>query len=272
MGVRIAVVQQNINAGKVDENRAKAVQNAVEALTKSPDLILFHEEMVPADNRRLRELAEPADGPTTQAFQAVLKGTDARILYGLTERVEDSPSNDKMSGRRYNTAVVVSADGIVAKYSKTHLFWKGHDDEPHLRESNRVLPGEKLVTFPLKGFSCGIMICYDGDFPEMTRSYAVMGCSMLFWLNCRGSRGYEETGPLAGSNSMIMATCNPCGPYLDGPPFRGGSNIVDETGTLLTDIWDKEGIIVADVFPERVPDVRRNNASFVGRRPELYCR
>ena len=55
----------------------------------------------------------------------------------------------------------------------------------------------ELVTFPVKGHKSGVMICYDGDFPEMTRAYANLDCRMLFWLNNRGSRGHAEVTRLA---------------------------------------------------------------------------
>ena len=96
---------------------------------------------------------------------------------------------------------MVSENGLAANYRKTHLWWK---DEGLRHEPGFYKPGNELVTFNVKGYLCGIMICYDGDFPEMTRSYTHMGCSMVFRMNNRGSRGHEEVKDLAGRNSMIM--------------------------------------------------------------------
>jgi predicted amidohydrolase len=115
------------------------------------------------------------------------------------------------------------------------------------------------------------MICYDGDFPEMTRSYANLGCAVLFWMNHRGSRGHAEVKDLASSNSMIIAASCCCGPDERGRACRGGSNITDADGTLLAEIWDEEGIIVADVAPDRALEMRAENPWYQGRRPELYC-
>ena len=130
--------------------------------------------------------------------------------------------------------------------------------------------GNELVTFPVKGHKCGVMICYDGDFPEVTRAYANMDCVMLFWLNNRHSRGPQEVTPLVGANSIIMATSCSCGADESGFDCEGGSNIVDKDGSVLADIWKREGIIYADVNPSDVLAARSNNPWFRGQRQDLY--
>jgi len=114
------------------------------------------------------------------------------------------------------------------------------------------------------------MICYDGDFPEMTRSYANLGCAMVYWMNNRGSRGHEEVKELANSNSMIMSVSCCCGENELGNKCRGGSNITGPKGELIAEIWDEEGIILGDVYPNRVEQIRKDNPLYNGLRPELY--
>jgi predicted amidohydrolase len=256
--IRIAVVQQNANPGKPEENRNKALRFAQQALDQGADVILFHEELLVGYVNNLRQLAEPVDGTTTRAFQRLLHGKQGLIIYGLTERDGD---------KYFISAPVVSADGVLANYRKTHLWWK---DEGLRHEPTYYLPGDRLVTFNIKGYSCGIMICYDGDFPEMTRSYANLGCSLIFWLNNRDSRGHAEVKDLAYRNSMIIAASCCCGLDETGNACRGGSNITDATGDLLSEIWDREGLIIEDVYPDKVPNLRAQNPWYRGQRPELY--
>jgi (R)-amidase len=206
----------------------------------------------------LRDLAEPVNGPTTRAFQKLLKGKDALIIYGLTEK----DGNDF-----YISAPVVSEKSILANYRKTHLWW---NDEGLRHEPTFYKPGNKLVTFNVKGHKSGVMICYDGDFPEMTRSYANLGCSMLFWLNNRGSRGHNEVKDLAYRNSMIIPTACCCGLNERGYSCRGGSNITGAKGELIEEIWDEEGIIYADVSPGDVAEIRKKNPWYTGLRPDVY--
>jgi (R)-amidase len=259
ISLRIAVVQQNGNPGRPDENRAKALAFAARALAQKADIVLFQEELLVGYSPDLRQLAEPVDGPTTQAFQRTLAGSESLIVYGLTEREGD---------RFYISAPVVSAGGVVAHYRKTHLWWKA---EGLRHEPTTFQPGERLVTFEFKGVRCGLMICYDGDFPEMTRAYATLGCSVLFWMNNRGSRGHAEVKDLAYRNSMIVASSCCCGPDERGHACRGGSNVTDADGSLLVELWDEEGIILADVSPAKALALRAENPWYQGRRPELYC-
>jgi len=256
--VRIAVVQQNGNPGQVSTNLKKALHFAEEALDQQADVILFHEELLVAYVENARELAEPVDGPTSKAFQDLLRGTDTLVIYGLTER----DHNDY-----YISAPIVSANGVVENYRKTHLWWRA---EGLRHEPTFYKPGNRLVTFDVKGYKSGIMICYDGDFPEMTRSYANLDCKMLFWMNNRGSRGYEEVKDLAYRNSMIIPTACCCGLNEVGNKCEGGSNITGAEGELITEIWNKEGLIIADVNPAEVSQIREKNPWFTGLRPDLY--
>lgn len=256
--IRIAVVQQETKPGAVDENRDKAISYAREALQNNADVILFHEALLVGYVPHIRELAETLDGPSTKAFQELLQGTNALIVYGLIEQ----------DGRNFHTsAVVVGADGVVAHYRKSHLWWRA---EGVRHEPTFFQPGDKLVTFDIKGHKTGLMICYDGDFPEMTRAYANLDCTMLLWLNNRGSRAHREVAPLVRANTIIMATACCCGKNEAGRPCGGGSNITDKDGSLVAEIWDKEGIVYADLDPSTVPPARKLNPWFRGQRQDLY--
>lgn len=256
--IRIAVVQQETIPGAVKDNRSRAIQYAKEAVRNKADVILFHEALLVGYVPNIHELAETVDGPSTHAFQAVLRGTDSLIVYGLVE---------KDGTDFFTSAVVVTADRIVARYRKTHLWW--HDDGVR-HEPTYFLPGNELVTFDTQGHKTGVMICYDGDFPEMTRAYANLGCNLLLWLNNRGSRGHREVEPLVRANTIIMATACCSGKNEAGHACRGGSNITDKDGTLCAEIWDKPGVIYADVDPSSVPAARDLNPWFRGQRQDLY--
>jgi predicted amidohydrolase len=259
MIVKIAVVQQDHNPGGVEENRRKAVASAKTALNNNADIILFHEELTAGYTEDPRMLAEPADGLSTQLFRETLKGSRSRILYGLSEK----DGND-----HYISAVLVGDEGICAIYRKTHLWWNAYGAR---YEPGFYRPGDNWTVFEIKGYRCGIMICYDGDFPETSRSYANLGCSMLFWMNNRCSRGYEETRAIAVNNSMIVASSCCCGFNESGDACGGGSNIVGAGGELLSEIWDKEGIIYADVDPEEALKMRKRNSLYIGQRRDIYC-
>jgi predicted amidohydrolase len=259
MPFRIAVVQMQTVPGAVEANRARALDFAGEALEQRADVVLFHEGLLVGYHEHYRDLAEPADGATSRAFSELIAGSDARVLYGLTEREGDD---------FYLSAVLVGRGGVEAVYRKTHLWWKS-DGLRH--EPSYYRAGDSLVTFDLQGHKSGVMICYDGDFPEVARSYAACGCRMLFWLNNRQSRAHEEVRDLARRNCLIIASACCCGVNERGEDCPGGSNITDMDGTLLGELRDEEGLVIADVEPERADAARLANPWFTGRRPDLYA-
>ncbi len=112
--VRIAVIQQDGNPGQVQVNREKALKFAEEALNKNADVILFHEELLVGYVENALDLAEPLNGPTSKAFQELLQGTDTLIIYGLTEKDKDN---------YFISAPVISSNGVLVNYRKTHLWW-----------------------------------------------------------------------------------------------------------------------------------------------------
>jgi predicted amidohydrolase len=81
------------------------------------------------------------------------------IAAGLIERDGD---------RLHNAYVVVSPDGVVAKFRKLHPFIS-----PHLT------PGEGYVVFEHLGCRFGILICYDNNLPENVRATAMLGAEVV---------------------------------------------------------------------------------------------
>ena len=236
MIIRCAVVQQNHNPGKPAENRRKALGFAAQALDAGADIVLFHEELLIGYSADAAALAEPCDGETTKAFAALLAGSGSKIVYGLTERDGE---------RLYISAPVVTSRGVVALYLKNHLW----PFTPGLRDETRLYtPGDSLVTFEHKGVKFGILICYDGDFPQMFRAYADLGCQAVLWMNNRGSRGPEDgCVPNAAANSIAVITACCCGTDEKGEACRGLSNIVDGRGCVLRTLENREGFIMADI-------------------------
>lgn len=74
-------------------------------------------------------------------------------------------------GSLYNSAAVVGPDGLLAVYRKTHL-WD--------REKLWFTPGSEpppVVETPFGRI--GVAVCYDLDFPELTRGLALAGADLI---------------------------------------------------------------------------------------------
>jgi predicted amidohydrolase len=55
---------------------------------------------------------------------------------------------------------------------------------------------------------------------------------------------------------MIIPTACCCGLNELGNQCAGGSNITGAKGELIAEIWDKEGIIIGDVNPGEISQIR----------------
>ncbi len=74
----------------------------------------------------------------------------------------------------YNTAVLLGPDGrLIGKYRKMCL--------PHGEVEKGVAPGSDYPVFDTKLGKVGMMVCYDGFFPEVARELANRGAEVIAW-------------------------------------------------------------------------------------------
>lgn len=102
-----------------------------------------------------------------------------------------SPSFLNEKGRRVfqNSAYLISPSGeIVGKYDKMHLVPYGEYVpfrkfffflEKLVVGVGDFVPGSELKPLALDGGKTGILICYEGIFPQISRSYRKKGASLL---------------------------------------------------------------------------------------------
>lgn len=249
-------------------NLARAREVAAEAGRRGVHLLVFPEvfmhrwtdtaEATPA------EVAETLDGPFLSAVAEAARAHRLHIVMGMAERAPGE------SYRAYNTAVLLSPAGErLAVYRKVHLY-----DAFNGRESDRMVPGDvppPMVETPLG--RVGLQICYDVRFPEWSRLLALEGAEYIVmptsWVS----------GPLKEDHWVTLVRAraieNTCWVIAAGQRRRdriGRSLIVDPMGVVVADGGEEEGLIVADLDPDRVRRVRELNPSLAHRRPDLYAR
>ncbi|HUL78781.1 MAG TPA: carbon-nitrogen hydrolase family protein [Vicinamibacteria bacterium] len=78
-------------------------------------------------------------------------------------------------------------------------------------------PGDRRVVFSLRGVRCGVLVCYDGCYPELYAAYRAMGVELM--LHSFHNAGFEEPNVLdeykpalirtrAADNGMWVVACN----------------------------------------------------------------
>ena len=200
------------------------------------------------------------DGARVRAvFGDLAKKYSVNIVAGSVSNVR----GDKV----YNTAMVFDRQGnLVASYDKTHLFTPAREDDFYTH-------GDHLCRFNLDGVNCGIVICYDVRFPELTRTLAADGLDMLFvvsqWPDARIFHLRSLTTARAIENQMFVCCCNSCG-KADTTQYGGNSAIIDPWGQTLALAGEHEQILAATCDMNIVHNIRSSIPVFRDRRPDLY--
>ena len=165
--VRLATIHLQPKAGK--EPKEKPPQFApliAEAAAKKADLVVLPETLTYyGTGKKMHECAESIPGPSTEYFGKLAKQYQLYLVVGLVER-------DGVT--IYNTAALIGPDGeLVGKYRKVSL--------PRSEIEAGITPGHDYPVFETRFGKVGMMICYDGFFPEVARSLAIHGAEVIAW-------------------------------------------------------------------------------------------
>jgi len=165
--VRLAAVHYKPNSAKTAaEKREQYAPFIAEAAAKRADLVVLGETLTYVNAGAMpAETAEPIPGPSTDYFASLAKKHNLYIVAGLFE---------KDAHKTYNTAVLLTPEGTIGgKYRKVTL--------PDSEASNGVVPGHEYPVFKTRFGTLGIMICYDGFFPEVARELTKQGAEVIAW-------------------------------------------------------------------------------------------
>lgn len=164
--VRLATVQYVPTGKSPRQNCEEYAPMIAEAARQKADLVVLG-ETVPYVRTKLSpaECSEPIPGPTTDYFGALAKQHTLHIAVSLYEREGHLV---------YNTAVLLSPEGkLLGKYRKVCL--------PHGEVEKGVAPGAEYPVFETKFGKVGLMICYDGFYPEVARALTANGAEVIAW-------------------------------------------------------------------------------------------
>jgi predicted amidohydrolase len=165
--VRLATVHFQPRGGKSPAGNCRLYEPLIaEAAGQKADLVVLGETLTFYGlGKSFADVAEPIPGPSTDYFGGLAKKLNLYIVAGLVER----------SGHLiYNTAALIGPDGkLVGKYRKTSL--------PRSEIEGGIAPGSDYPVFETRFGRVGMMICYDGFFPEVARQLTNHGAEVIAW-------------------------------------------------------------------------------------------
>ncbi|HUK51570.1 MAG TPA: nitrilase-related carbon-nitrogen hydrolase, partial [Terriglobales bacterium] len=168
MNPRVSVAQMDCKLGNVKHNLKTIHHLAEKAARSEPDILCFPELATTGYslNARWRKFSENIPGPATERLAQIANEHGFYLVCGMSEL-------DSHSKHIFNSSVLLSPNGrIVGVYRKVHLWDK---------ERQYFTPGDSFRVFNTKIGKIGLGICYDLEFPESARAFAVQGANMVVY-------------------------------------------------------------------------------------------
>ena len=194
-------------------------------------------------------LAEDAlDGPTVRALRPVARDLGVVVIAPLFE-------HDASSDKRYNTAVVIDADGsVLGRYRKTHIP-AGSNERAAFQETFYYGRSDVPPYFPVFETAVGtlgVSTCYDRHFAGSVASLARAGAQLIFTpaitFGAQSRRMWDLEFPVdAARNRVFIGGINRLGaePPWDVEYF-GASYFVGPDG-VLPDLSPLQELVISDL-------------------------
>jgi predicted amidohydrolase len=215
--------------------------------------------------------AQTIPGPVVELLQEKARRHNMIVHGGSI--VERDP---QLAGKFYNTSVLIDRDGeIVARYRKIHLFDVDLANGEKHYESERIAPGNDIVTAEIDGISFGLSICYDLRFPELYRLLALKGAQIIlvpagFTLHTGRDHWEVLLRARAIENLCYVVAPAQVGTYPPNRQCFGRSMIINPWGLVLAQAQDTPTAIMADIDLAQIEQARRQIPCLENRRPTAY--
>ena len=268
--MKIALIQQHATRDKA-ANVARGIAALEAAARKGAQLACFAElafewfhPQVPA-GAGFRELAEPLDGPTVNAFRNKARELGIVTVINLYERD---------GAHTYDSSPVIDADGTLLGVTRmVHIT-----DYPCFHEQGYYTPGDKgAPVYRTQAGGVGVAICYDRHFPEYMRALAVGGADLVIVPQAGAVDEWPEglyeaeMRVAAFQNGYFTALCNRVGKE-DTLDFAGESFVCGPDGEVLARApKSADAILYADLDLAATATSNARRLFMKHRRPQLYA-
>jgi predicted amidohydrolase/GNAT superfamily N-acetyltransferase len=279
--VRLGLIQWQMRPYKNLEDLMQQAEYFVDAVSGYRcDFALFPEFFnapLMAENNHLsepdaiRELAKHTDN-IVHKFSELSISYNINIITGSMPEMKD--------GTLYNVGYLCQRDGTIDRYEKIHVT-------PDEEKVWGMQGGKSLKTFDTDCGKIGILICYDSEFPELSRLLADDGMDILFVpfltdtqhgysrvRHCSHARAIENECyvAIAGSVGNLPNVHNMDIQYAQSAVFTPSDFAFPPNGIKSEAVSNSEMILIADVDIDLLRELNQFGSvkNLKDRRKDIY--
>lgn len=245
--VQVAPSSAPLTAETIKQNSAHAVAMVAECVAATAaELVVLPESVTTGftpgvDADVLWDLVSEIPGPVIEPFAEVAADLGIHLVVGTYER---GPAR----GVVHNAAVLIGKFGdVLGVYRKTHPFGGERADR-----GGWVTPGDEICVVETPLGRIGLIICFDGDYPELSRITAINGAEIIcrpsallrsadLWELTNRARAYD--------NHVYVVGANATGVDPAGVIYFGNSMIVTPIAEVVARAASHECWVTARLDP-----------------------
>jgi len=247
--IQIAPVAGKLSPSSIDANIGKAISFIERCVADTGAALVVLPETVTTgfspgcSPEELWDLVDVLPGRLTSPIQEVAKRLGVHIVHATYERGAER-------GIVYNSSMIILPTGEIAGiYRKTHPFFA-----EMLSQGGWVVPGNDVCVVDTELGKIGMIICFDGDFPELSRIQGIQGAELIarpsaflrsadIWELTNRARAYD--------NHVFMVGANAVGIDPAGTIYFGNSMIVTPIAEVIARASSHECWVSALIDPNK---------------------
>jgi predicted amidohydrolase len=245
--VQVAPSPAPLTPESIAKNTAHAVALVRECVAATgADLVVLPESVTTGFTpgvtpETLWDLVSPVPGPVAEPFAEAAADLGIHIVAGTYER-------GATRGVVHNAAIIAGPTGeVLGVYRKSHPFGGERSDR-----GGWVTPGDDICVVETPLGRIGMIICFDGDYPELSRITALAGAEVIcrpsallrsadLWELTNRARAYD--------NHVFLIGANATGTDPAGVIYFGNSMIVTPIAEVVARAASHESWVSAKLDP-----------------------
>jgi predicted amidohydrolase len=244
--MKIAAIQHDIVWEDAAATHAHVKGLLDDAVAAGAELLVLPEMFATGFSMRPDRIAEDEGGPTEHFLRTQARDTGTSLLASVAQRGPD--------GRYRNNAILARPDGRIERYAKIHPF-------SYAGEHEQYAAGSSFLTTDICGVRTSVFVCYDLRFADEFWQLAAdtdLYVVVANWPTPRHEHWRLLLRARAVENQAYMLGVNRVGVAGRGRDLAhaGGSALIDPLGNVLFEGDDSEVVLLGDVNPAVVTDVR----------------